>query len=109
MNYDRFAEIALEYDGTAEIVKRNEIDLSRKGRHMARLRDKGTVIAIRLPWSEIDTILGTDDSIFYVTSHYEGWPYVLTKIDLLEEELAKRLIKLSWEVAPHPLPRRQKS
>ena len=109
MTYDQFAEIALGLPDVTENVKKSEIDLVRAGRHMARLRDKGTVIAIRLPWEDVERVLSEYPELFFVTPHYLGWPYALAKIEDLDIVLAQELIKLSWEIAPVALPIRKVS
>ncbi|MCE9557879.1 MAG: MmcQ/YjbR family DNA-binding protein [Armatimonadetes bacterium] len=104
MNYDEFSNLALALPEVTETVKRTEIDLHRGEGHMARVREKGKVIAIRLPWDVIDRCLESD--AFFVTDHYRGWPYVLVRLSDLDAVTAEKLIMESWEVAPITLPRR---
>lgn len=106
MTYDEFAAIALALPDVEEKVGRHEIDLVRKGRHIARLRDKGTILAIRVPWELHDELLGAEGTKFFKTDHYRRYPYVLTKVEELDPEIAKEIIMVSYRVAPDPLPLR---
>ncbi|MBS1714585.1 MAG: hypothetical protein JST30_09645 [Armatimonadetes bacterium] len=109
MTYDEFAALALTLPGVVEVVKKSEIDLVRDGRHIGRLREKGTAFALRLPWDRVDALLASDPEVFFVTKHYDGWPYVLARLDKLDPDMAAELLHDSWEVAPETLPLRPKS
>lgn len=103
MIYDDFAAIALALPEVEEKVGSHEIDLHRKGRHIARLRDKGTTLAIRVPWELHDEMLGAEGTKFFKTDHYKRYPYVLIKVEELDDVEAKSLLSESWTVAPLPL------
>jgi hypothetical protein len=106
MTYDDFAAIALALPEVEEKVGRHEIDLHRRGRHIARLRDKGTTLAIRVPWELHDELLAMEGTKFFKTDHYKRYPYVLIKIEELADVTANQLIAASYHVAPEPLPLR---
>jgi hypothetical protein len=106
MTYDDFAAIALALPDVEEKVGRYEIDLTRNGRHIARLRDKGSTLAIRVPWELHDGLLAMEGTKFFKTDHYKRYPYVLIKIEELADVTANQLIDASYHVAPEPLPLR---
>ena len=106
MTYDEFAAIALALPNVEEKVGRYEIDLTRNGRHIARLRDKGTTLAIRVPWELHDELLAMEGTKFFKTAHYKRYPYVLIKVEDLIEPRARQLVDASFEIAQSPLPLR---
>jgi len=106
MTYDEFAAIALALPDVEEKVGRYEIDLNRNGRHIARLRDKGTTLAIRVPWELHDELLAMEGTKFFKTDHYKRYPYVLIKVEDLIEPRARQLVDASFEIAQSPLPLR---
>jgi hypothetical protein len=106
MTYDDFSTIALALPDVEEKVGRYEIDLNRNGRHIARLRDKGTTLAIRVPWELHDELLAMEGTKFFKTDHYKRYPYVLIKVEDLIEPRARQLIDASFEIAQSPLPLR---
>lgn len=106
MTYDDFAALALALPDVEEKVGRHEIDLHRKDRHIARLRDKGTTLAIRVSWTLHDELLSKEGTKFFKTDHYKRYPYVLIKIEELADVTANQLIDASYHVAPEPLPLR---
>jgi hypothetical protein len=104
MTYEEFAALALALPNTHEKVGKIECDLFRDGKHMARLRDKKRAMAIRLPWEMCDQLLATQPDLFFVTPHYDGYPYVLIWLKDLDPELAERLIQAAWSAAPEQIP-----
>lgn len=106
MTYDECAALALALPDVEEKVGRHEIDLVRKGRHIARLRDKGTTLAIRVPWELHDELLDPEGTKFFKTDHYRRYPYVLIKVDDLDAQTANRVLTESYQAAPLPLPLR---
>lgn len=104
MTYQEFAELALALPETHEKVGKVECDLFRDGRHMARLRDKKRAIAIRLPWDLCDKLLSDRPDLFFVTPHYNGYPYVLAWIEALDSSTAEQLLRAAWEAAPDEIP-----
>lgn len=106
MTYDDFAAIALALPEVEEKAGRKEIDLHLNGRHIARLRDKGTTLAIRVPWELHDELLSAEGTKFFKTDHYKRYPYVLIKVEDLTLAEAMPLIEQSYKVAPNPLPLR---
>jgi hypothetical protein len=106
MTYDDFAAIALALPDVEEKVGRYEIDLTRNGRHIARLRDKGTTLAIRVPWELHDELLAMEGTKFFKTDHYKRYPYVLIKVEDLTEDALTRMVTAAYEIAPLPLPLR---
>ena len=106
MTYDDFAALALAFPDVQEKFGRHEIDLHRKGRHIARLRDKGTTLAIRVPWELHDELLEAEGTKFFKTDHYKRYPYVLIKVEDLTEDALARIVTAAYEVSPLPLPLR---
>ncbi len=106
MTSDDFSAIALALPDVEEKVGRYEIDLTRNGRHIARLRDKATTLAIRVPWELHDQLLAMKGTKFFKTDHYTRYPYVLIRVEDLDEDRAGSLVAASFEIAPDPLPLR---
>ncbi len=106
MSYEEFNALALSLPEVSEKVGKIENDWSRAGRHMCRLRDRRQAIAFRLPWAICDELTESQSSLFYVTPHYLGWPYVLIKLVDLDAKLATSLLKAAWTSAPETIPRR---
>lgn len=102
MTSDEFSAIALALPGVEEEVGRYEIDLDRKGRHIARLRDKGTTLASCVPWELHDELLAMEGTKFFKTDHYKRYPYVLIRVEDLDEDRAGNLVAASFEIAPDP-------
>lgn len=107
MTYSDLADLALTLPEVEERPKKTEVDLVRGNGHIGRLREKGTAFAFRLPWELVDRLLDGQPEVFFVTPHYQGWPYVLAWLEKLKPDQALELLRASWEVAPEKLPVRK--
>lgn len=106
MTYSEYADRALTLPEVTEKLGKLETDLVRDHGHMSRLREKGTVLAVRLPWELIEELLARFPGVFYLHPHYKGYPYIAIKVDDLTEEIADILIQESWKAAITEIPRR---
>lgn len=105
MTYDEFAKIAMSFGDVSEKAGKYEVDLFRGKDHFARLCSNGTILAIRVDWPSHDRFLA--DPRFFKTTHYKNHPYVLIKVENLDEGLANDLIKIAWHWAPASIPLRE--
>ena len=106
MVYDDFAKLALAMPGVTERVGRYEIDLNRDGNHISRLRSKGTLLAIRVPWDVLEEYSKLHPEMLTPHPHYHDHPYIVAVVEKLDISVATKLLDVSWEFAPESLPKR---
>jgi hypothetical protein len=70
------------------------------GKLMARLRteDDGG-LAIKCSTLDKDALVGGDDPAYYTTPHYDGYDYVLVRLDLADPAEVFELIDDAWHIA----------
>lgn len=62
------------------------------------------VLAVRCGREEKETILESDPEVFFTEPHYNGFPAVLVRLDRIDVETMRGLLRSAWmHVAPKPL------
>ena len=70
------------------------------GKLMARLRTEADGgLAIKCSASDKMALAGGDDPAYYTTPHYDGYNYVLVRLDLAEAVELFELIAEAWHLA----------
>jgi hypothetical protein len=72
-----------------------------RGAFMARLREDGETLVVRVDPEERPLLLDAHPDALFLTPHYEGWPLVLVALPRAEVELVQELVEDAWaEKAP---------
>jgi len=102
MTYDEIVEIGLGFADVEDTLAWGTPGLKRKKRFMLRLKEDGETIAVKVSWDVHDRLLADKPEIFFKTPHYDGYPAVLARLDMLDHPEAKALVEASWRDAPMP-------
>ena len=102
MTYEEVVAIGMTKPDVIDTMTWGTPGLKRKKRFMLRLKEDGESIAVRLDWETHDRLLAAYSVALYKTPHYDGYPAVLARLELLTPTLATELIDASWEFAPEP-------
>ena len=71
---------------------------------LARLKEDGETIAIRVDFADRDVLIELDPEAFYVTDHYRGYPAMLVRLKQVRFAMLERLIEQAWRMqAPNSL------
>ena len=65
-------------------------------RILARLREDGETVAIRIDFFDRDLLLEADPAVFYLTDHYRPYPMVVMRLARAMPVVAKRLLEQAW-------------
>jgi len=63
---------------------------------MARLKEDGESIAIRIDFAERDLFLEMDPEAFYLTDHYRPYPAMLVRLKQVPPDLLAHIIEQTW-------------
>jgi hypothetical protein len=75
-----------------------------RGKLLARLREDGETLVVKLPADERDLLLAAAPEIFFTTDHYRNYPSVLVRLPAIAPEALQDLIEQAWmEIAPKRL------
>ena len=65
---------------------------------MCRMREDGETLVLK-PLEDIEQrfLMDTQPDVFYLTTHYEGWPTLLIHLSRIDEAQLRELIQQCWE------------
>jgi len=91
--------IGLRYPGVEEGTSYGRPALRVKGKSMARHRLDPDALVIRVvDLGEVEALLGMDPATFFTTPHYDGYPYVLVRLDVVSAEILEELVEDAWRL-----------
>lgn len=78
-----------------------------KGRFLARLKEDGESLVLRIGFLEREALMESTPGVFYITDHYRNYPAVLIRLPKVRKDLLGRVLEEGWrEVAPPAVKRR---
>ena len=70
-----------------------------RGKGMCRLRTNPDALVLRVSdMGEREALLQGQADVFFSTPHYDGWPYVLVRLEAVDPEELAELIEEAWRV-----------
>lgn len=97
-------KIASTLPGVEEGMSWGTPGLKVKGRFLARLKEDGESLVLRLGFLKRQELLERAPDVFYITDHYLNYRAVLIRLPKIREGLLERLLAEAWrDVAPEPL------
>ena len=70
-----------------------------RGKGMCRLRTNPDALVVRVTdMGEREALLQGDPDAFFTTPHYDGWPYVLVRLETVDPVELAELIEDAWRV-----------
>jgi hypothetical protein len=67
-----------------------------RGRLLVRLHDDGETLALRVDPEERLALVHEQPEIFYVTPHYQDYPFVLVRLAAVDREELEELLAEAW-------------
>ena len=104
MTWDEVREVALNWPGMADSRSYGTPSLKVKGKFVARLREDGETVALRIDVLERQERMAADPAAFFVTDHYLNYPAVVVRLAKVKRRDLAELIEAAWrELAPKRL------
>lgn len=104
VTFDTVRQLALALPGVEESTSYGTPAIKVKGKLLARLREDGETLAIKIEYGEREFRLQTNPEAFYVTDHYAGYPMILVRLAKVDRDDLRDLIRGAWRmVAPKTL------
>ena len=70
-----------------------------RGKGMCRLRTNPDALVLRVvDMGEREALLQGDPGVFFSTPHYDGWPYILVRLDTVDPVELSELLEDAWRV-----------
>jgi len=104
LTFEAVARAALALPGVELGTSWGTPGLKVKGRFLARLKEDGESLVLRIGFLRREELLSRSPKVFYVTDHYLHYPSVLIRLPKISKGVFDRLLKEAWsEVASERL------
>lgn len=96
VSFAELCEFALGLPGVETGLSYGTPALRVKGRFLARLREDGETVALRIPFELRDLLLRSDPEVFFITDHYRGHPAILLRLAAARPGQVADLLEQAW-------------
>ncbi|MDB5098442.1 MAG: hypothetical protein JWM80_2863 [Cyanobacteria bacterium RYN_339] len=104
MTFDDVRALALSHPGMEEYTCHGTQAFRVAKRLIARLREDGETLVLKIGYEERDALLEAEPEKFFTTDHYRGYPHVLVRLPLVKKAELKPLMLHAWrQQAPKKL------
>ena len=102
--WSKLCKLALELPGVTEGTSYGTPALHVRKKFLARLKEDGESVAIKIDFTDRDVLLELDPAAFYLTDHYRPYPAMLVRLKQVRLDLLPRLLEQAWRLqAPKSL------
>ena len=103
-SWERFCQDAMRLPGVEAGTSYSTPALYVRKKLIARLREDGETVAVRIELSDRDVLLEADPTAFFLTEHYLAHPWVLMRLSKARHASALEVVERAWrQVAPRRL------
>ena len=75
-----------------------------RGKFLARMKEDGETIVLRVDFDSRDAMMRVQPEAFYITDHYRNYPTVLVRLQAVNRAQLRELLADAWRlVAPRSL------
>jgi hypothetical protein len=97
--WDDVVEMGLRLPGVEVGTSFRTPALKVRGKGMCRLRTNPPALVLRvLDMGEREALLQGQPEAFFSTPHYDGWPYVLVRLEAVDPVELAELLEDAWRV-----------
>ncbi len=88
--------LALAFPGVEEGLSYGTPGFRVRGRFLARMWEDGETLVVKCGDDERDFRMKADPETFFVTDHYRGYPTVLVRLKLVQEDVLQAVLEEAW-------------
>jgi hypothetical protein len=96
--FDTVQKFALALPGVEEGISYGTPAFRVKGKFLARLKEDGNSLVIRIDSGHRDFLMKEDPQTFYITEHYRDYPAMLIRLSRVRHEDLRDLIENAWRM-----------
>jgi hypothetical protein len=97
-------KLAMKLPGVEQGTSYGTPALRVRKKFLARLKEDGETMAIKIDFADRDVLLELDPTAFYLTDHYRPYPAVLVRLKRVRRDMLERLLEQAWrQQAPKSL------
>ena len=104
VTYEVVRQLGLALPGVEESLSYGTPALKINGKLIARLKEDGESLVIRIGFLERQALMESDPAVFYITDHYLNYPAMLVRLSKVRRDRMRRLLEDAWaRLAPKRL------
>jgi hypothetical protein len=104
VTFETVRQIALALPGVVEGTSYGTPAFRVKGKFLARLREDGESLAVKIGFDEREILMKIDPETFFITDHYLGYPTILVRLSRVHPDDLRMVLEQAWKrVAPKRL------
>jgi hypothetical protein len=92
-------QLALALPGVEEGTSYGTPAFRVHGKFLARLREDGESLVIKVGDDERDLLLAADPRAFFITDHYVGYPTILVRLSAVAVDVLRDVLEGAWRLA----------
>jgi hypothetical protein len=96
VDFDTVRKLGLALPGVEEYTCYGTPALRVRKKLLARLREDGTTLVVKLEDSQIALLMQLDPQTYFLEDHYVGWSCVLVRLPRIRPEALARLLEDAW-------------
>lgn len=93
---DELREMALALPEVEEGKSWDSTSFKVRKKPLVYIRSDGETLALKVDRFERDALIADPSGAFFITPHYENFPYVVVRLDLVEREELRELLVEAW-------------
>ena len=104
VTYEKFCELILALPAVEESTSYGTPGFKVKGKLMARLKEDGETIVVRIDYALRSSLIEGKPDTFFITDHYAGYPWMLISLKHVSAKDLSFLLEHAWKLsAPNKL------
>ena len=97
--WDDVVAIGSRFPGVETATSYGTPSLKVRGKFMCRLRTDPDALVVRvLDLGDREALLQSNPAVFFSTPHYDGYPYVLVRLEAVNSEELAELLEDAWRI-----------
>ena len=98
-SWDDVVAIGTRFPGVEVATSYGTPALRVNGKGMCRLRTDPDALVVRvLDLGDREALLQGQPEAFFTTPHYDGYPYVLVRLDVVDVDTLEELVEDAWRI-----------
>ncbi len=99
-----FCKLATKLPGVTQGTSYGTPALHVRKKFLARLKEDGESVAIKIDFADRDVLLEMDPAAFYLTDHYRPYPAMLIRLKEVPLDMLEPILEQAWRLqAPKSL------
>ena len=97
VTYDMLWKLALALPGVEESTSYGTPSFKVAGKFMARLKEDGESLAVRIGFPAREARMRAEPEVFYITDHYLNYPAMLVHLSKVRRETLREVLEEAWQ------------